>query len=978
VSEERILEEILVALDRGEAPDGAALLGRFPGHEATIERLVKATARYRHLMRSVRTGDACDPGLQPGDRLGDFEIEDLIGRGGMGSVWRARQHSLGGRYVALKVLPVAATDASARDRFRREALLLADIHHPRLAEVHGFGEERGLVYFAMRLVEGPTLREVIERCGRPDSDLARRRCVGWIADVASALAVVHAAGLVHRDVKPSNVLIEDVALPTHGAGPKVEQPADAARWPDGPAVLVDFGLVRQVTADSKTLTSIGVATLPYAASEQILGMEVDARSDVFSLGVTLHDVLSGRLPHEAGRATGRTQATAGLPLLRQVATGVDDDLQAVVAKAADPDARWRYRDAAELHADLLAWLEGRAVSARRLRPIERAGRWVRSHPERLLRVLGVGIAAVLLVLASARWMGWSHAIDEVRQATRLGDLRTLGEAVKGLPNWGAAAWLGKDDIDGCVERLRANDPLDPLVHAVDRLAALDVDGALLDAATHLRVSGLASEPLLVRFLGASVDGPTDSHRPVALRLVARLLYEREPETTADSAAADQLRDSLRRAAMRELPPDDRLHVWTALSGCGALEDAERALSEALTLHAAGSIDEPWRIRLVAMERLVRRAHAGNALDSSRLRRIVELAGPMMRDVYARGVALNLPWKVREAQDRAAKSLVLAAVAAAVPPGASSLVPEDLQTIVPTQRGLVLTLKGLLLVAAGDAAPVDEIVARCRATATTCAASNDLGWVCGSLLDARRTSDARGVIAAQDLASFDEGLAAGERARSGRVDEYRPDDDTLLGAGTTSDAEWHPTTRSGTWSDRDVAAYQHLDAQSPAVAPLHPGFLAYGLTVSEVRWEFTKSDVVCMGRTLRLGGSAVDLRSDGAQVSYLRFAQPGTSCVRLAFEVDAAESDDVWKIVLLHQRGSRFYLPHKGDAPVEVELDGFLIGAAPAATFTESFAAIEVPPDRLGLGPHELVVRLGRTATTTYRLSQVELRRPVVR
>jgi serine/threonine protein kinase len=358
---ESVLEELLAELERGGEFNLAGFQARHPGHETLIARWLKSAHALDGLKPAGPSAHGSASSIAAGTVMGDFVVESLIARGGMGVVYRARQQSLGGRDVALKVLPLEGVSPKSQERFRREARAAAEVHHPNLAAVYGFGAEEGILFYAMQLVEGPSLRDVLE-------DLARRReqvraqpeyrtAVGWARDVAAALDALHRRGLVHRDVKPSNIMLAHTA----------EHPGE---WPDAPAILVDFGLVRRVDSHTLTEGSISAATPSYAAPEQLIGIEVDARADVFGIGVTLHDLLSARLPSE------RLQAAAGLEPIESLVPGIDRDLAAIVGKATDPKPEWRYAHAGALLEDLNAWLDGRPVSARRMGVIERTRRHV--------------------------------------------------------------------------------------------------------------------------------------------------------------------------------------------------------------------------------------------------------------------------------------------------------------------------------------------------------------------------------------------------------------------------------------------------------------------------------------------------------------------------------------------------------------------------------------------------------------------------
>ncbi len=216
-------------------------------------------------------------GPTPGDELGGYRIQAVIGRGGMGVVYRAEHMTLG-RTVALKVVaPELAADPGFRERFLREARLAASLDHPAIIPVHDAGEERGVLFIAMRLVTGPDLGTVLRGSG----SLPTGRTGDVLAPVASALDVAHRRGLVHRDVKPGNILVEPPA-----------DSNDAER-----VFLTDFGLTKRTDSlTAITRTGMFVGTLQYAAPEQIRGEPVDGRSDQYALACVVFQCVTGRLP----------------------------------------------------------------------------------------------------------------------------------------------------------------------------------------------------------------------------------------------------------------------------------------------------------------------------------------------------------------------------------------------------------------------------------------------------------------------------------------------------------------------------------------------------------------------------------------------------------------------------------------------------------------------------------------------------------
>src|SRR4051812_44507032 len=212
--------------------------------------------------------------LPVGSTFAGYEIEAVAGRGGMGVVYRAQQLRPR-RRVALKVVaPELAQDAEFRARFEGEAVLAASIEHPNVVPIYQVGESAGQLFLTMRYVEGTDLRALIERDGALDPKLA----ADVIAQVAGALDAAHAKGLVHRDVKPGNVLI-------------------AGHEGAYTAYLTDFGLTKNVASDSgMTKTGMFVGTLDYIAPEQLMGGAIDARADVYALGCVLYQALTGEVP----------------------------------------------------------------------------------------------------------------------------------------------------------------------------------------------------------------------------------------------------------------------------------------------------------------------------------------------------------------------------------------------------------------------------------------------------------------------------------------------------------------------------------------------------------------------------------------------------------------------------------------------------------------------------------------------------------
>ena len=263
------------------------------------------------------------------EALGDaYTIEGEIGRGGMGVVYRARDERLQ-RRVAVKVLPPElAFSSEIRQRFTREAQTAARLSHPHIVPIHDVGEGNGIVYFVMGLIEGESLAARIRRRGRVPAEDTRR----IIRETADALSAAHAVSVIHRDIKPDNILLEGTR---------------------GRVVVTDFGIAKAMSATSgATLTSAGMAigTPSYMSPEQAAGeREIDGRSDLYSVGIVAYQMLSGQLPFTAPTVAGilMKQITETAPLLHENFPDVPEDLSLAVARCLekDPGNRWPSADA---------------------------------------------------------------------------------------------------------------------------------------------------------------------------------------------------------------------------------------------------------------------------------------------------------------------------------------------------------------------------------------------------------------------------------------------------------------------------------------------------------------------------------------------------------------------------------------------------------------------------------------------------------
>jgi Tol biopolymer transport system component/predicted Ser/Thr protein kinase len=372
---------------------------------AEVESILAAESRVEAFLHTP-IGAQCSPAssdvvvgepssLPPGCRVGEFIVEERLGSGGMGVVYRARQTTLD-RCVALKVLsPPLASIPSTRARFRREARAAARLRDDRIVAVYTEGEDGGVCFYAMELVQGLSLDRVLEQ-GVP---FDHRTVARWAADIAAALDYAHCHGVIHRDVKPSNLILGD----------------------EGRIRITDFGLARLREEPAITQTGQLLGTPLYMSPEQLTaGVEIDGRSDVYSLGATLYQLLTLRPPFagdSAPQIAARVLNEDPVPP-RRIDRRIPVDLETICLKALAKTPGARYARAGELAEDLGRFLDGLPIRARRIGVLGWAARFLIRH----LAAAAAVTAAALVALAAGALL-WKRA--PAHQSHSLADARPL-------------------------------------------------------------------------------------------------------------------------------------------------------------------------------------------------------------------------------------------------------------------------------------------------------------------------------------------------------------------------------------------------------------------------------------------------------------------------------------------------------------------------------------------------------------------------
>jgi tRNA A-37 threonylcarbamoyl transferase component Bud32 len=457
-----LIADYVQQVEAGAVPDREALLLQHPdlaerlrAFFADYDRLDRQAGELRMSADPNRTTDATTPAVElPRVRyFGDYELLEVIARGGMGVVYKARQMTLN-RLVALKMI-LKGELATPRDvaRFRAEAEAAANLDHPHIVPIYEVGEHDGQQYYAMRYIEGTALTR------RPRADA--RKEAGLIATVARAVHYAHQHGILHRDVKPSNILVD---------------PADTP-------FVADFGLAKRVDAD-RSLTEAGalVGTPRYMAPEQAAGRkDLTVAADVYSLGVVLYERLTGQTPFEGPTVPEilRQVQETEPPRPSSITPGLNRDLETICLKCLEKDAAKRYGSADALADDLERWLRGEPIEARPVGSLGRFTRWCRRKP--VVAGLAGAVAASLL---AGTVISTYFAIEANDRANAERAVRQRAEAAEDNLE------REKDDLER-EAALSLIGPLDP--KGAETLSQPEAEAAW-------RLAGTANEHLRLRFL----------------------------------------------------------------------------------------------------------------------------------------------------------------------------------------------------------------------------------------------------------------------------------------------------------------------------------------------------------------------------------------------------------------------------------------------------------------------------------------------
>jgi serine/threonine protein kinase/tetratricopeptide (TPR) repeat protein len=507
-----LVDSLAERLQAGDPSAVEAFLADHPEHADELRRMLPAMRVLGGMDLSTRNVGEKEYDLVVLGELGDYLLVREIGRGGMGVVYEAIQLSLN-RRVALKVLPFAATmDPRQLQRFKLEAQAAAMLHHPHIVPVHGIGCKRGVHYYAMQLIEGRSLAAIIEelqpKCDRPADATADytstpsqsattksvavfstqkskskkdkgyfRTTVERIAQAADALEYAHSMGVVHRDVKPANLLLDEV----------------------GHLWVTDFGLAKLDSAAGMTVSGDLIGTLRYMSPEQALARHglVDHRTDVYSLGATLYELLSlrpvfdGKDKHELLKQIAFEEPRA----LRKFDRSIPTELETITLKALSKNPEERYTSAGVFAEDLRRWLGHHTIKAKPPSMRLRCAKWVRRYPSFVSACLAIAviisIASGYLVISSMENnanLTKAYSSEKIAKQAASARLLQTQQILGDITSTVIADWLLQSEI-GIKERAFA----DRLVGHFDRMALVvddDMDAQVFLADAYGKIAAI--------------------------------------------------------------------------------------------------------------------------------------------------------------------------------------------------------------------------------------------------------------------------------------------------------------------------------------------------------------------------------------------------------------------------------------------------------------------------------------------------------
>jgi serine/threonine protein kinase/Flp pilus assembly protein TadD len=596
----RVADDFLARQRRGQRPDIEDYAARYPQAAGLLRKVLAALEVVGASLGGGTGSQETCQGMVTGT-LGDFRLVREVGRGGMGIVYEAEQVSLHCR-VALKVLPLAATlDPRQLQRFHNEAQAAASLHHTHIVPVYFVGCDRGVHYYAMQFIDGQTLAQLIRQLSQADvppsgeeqttvypgpaaavtAPAAQQvtqamRSVGRGQDyfrqvaqlgvqAAEALDHAHQVGIVHRDVKPGNLLL------------------------DGRGILwvTDFGLAHVQSEASLTMTGDLVGTLRYMSPEQALAKRVplDHRTDVYSLGATLYELLTLR-PAFAGKDRQELlrQIAFEEPVRpRQLDRKIPAELETIILKALEKNAADRYGTAQALADDLERFLKDEPIRARRPTLVQRARKWSRRHKP-VVAALATGLLSVLVVaVVLGFWYQGRRAETERGVTAALAQAEVLldegDRQTEHAERWQATARLAQGAVEKAEELLAAGAARQALAERVQRVRAA--------AAVAVTDSRLLVELDRIRLEQAAVnvkENHFDEAR--AAPLYAELLRSYGVDLAEPQQAAARVRDSQQREALLAALED-----WSRLTRD---EEQRRRLEQ--VLQSAELDVDPFRAR----------------------------------------------------------------------------------------------------------------------------------------------------------------------------------------------------------------------------------------------------------------------------------------------------------------------------------------------------------------------------------------------